>query len=275
MGALAWVFASAPDVSWLRAPTTEEKNFKSPEAAVAGLTAAVRKNEIGALSAWIGDSCSAAVIDFRGRKTVTNTGARFTDRGPSKAAAEATVSLQLGGDELPLHLLKTNGAWQFDAAESCDQLLSQRINDNETSAMRASREFAVGHRQAASARAQAISRRATARDGYYYKVVAESASERDRGVGEPARRREAALVAYPASYGVSGVMTFVADQGGNIYKKDLGPRTVIAILELEDFHADDTWQAVKTVDAVLVGAPGPLRHDEVTAAQAGGKFAAQ
>jgi DUF2950 family protein len=269
LGALAFAFASAPDMSWVRAPTTEEKSFKSPDAGIASLAGAVRKNDLGALSAWIGDSCSAAVIDFRGPKTVTNMGAGFADGSRTKAAEQVTVSLRLGDDELPLHLLKTNGAWQFDAAESCDQLLSRRINDNESSAMRASREFAGGRRQTVSVNSGMISRRATARDGYYYRLVAGPASKRDHGVGEPARRHDTALVAYPASYGVSGVMTFVVDQGGKIYKKDLGSGTVLAILELEDFHADSTWQPVKTVDAVLLDVPvSSRRHDEVSSVPA-------
>ena len=34
-----------------------------------------------------------------------------------------------------------------------------------------------------------------------------------------------ALVAYPAEYGVSGVMTFVVNQNGTVYEKDLGKNT--------------------------------------------------
>ena len=34
-----------------------------------------------------------------------------------------------------------------------------------------------------------------------------------------------ALVAWPAQYGVSGVMTFVVNQNGMVYEKDLGPKT--------------------------------------------------
>ena len=34
-----------------------------------------------------------------------------------------------------------------------------------------------------------------------------------------------ALVAWPAEYGVSGVMTFVVNQNGTVYQKDLGPKT--------------------------------------------------
>jgi hypothetical protein len=34
-----------------------------------------------------------------------------------------------------------------------------------------------------------------------------------------------ALVAYPAKYGSSGIMTFIVNQDGNVYQADLGPNT--------------------------------------------------
>jgi hypothetical protein len=33
-------------------------------------------------------------------------------------------------------------------------------------------------------------------------------------------------VAYPASYGISGIMTFIVNQDGIVHEKDLGPKTV-------------------------------------------------
>ena len=37
-----------------------------------------------------------------------------------------------------------------------------------------------------------------------------------------------ALLAYPAKYGVSGIMTFMVNQQGVLYEKDLGPDTAVA-----------------------------------------------
>ena len=34
-----------------------------------------------------------------------------------------------------------------------------------------------------------------------------------------------ALVAFPAQYGASGVMTFIVNHDGVVYQKDLGPKT--------------------------------------------------
>lgn len=48
------------------------------------------------------------------------------------------------------------------------------------------------------------------------------------------------MVAYPAKYGVSGVMTFIVNQEGVIYQKDLGDKTPEAA-NMVTFDPDDTW----------------------------------
>ena len=50
-----------------------------------------------------------------------------------------------------------------------------------------------------------------------------------------------AIVAFPVRYGVSGVMTFLANQDGVIYQNDLGPKTVEAGRKMSRFDPDQTW----------------------------------
>jgi hypothetical protein len=50
-----------------------------------------------------------------------------------------------------------------------------------------------------------------------------------------------ALVAFPAQYGVSGVMTFIVNHDGVVYQKDLGPGTRAAALAMRKFNPDGTW----------------------------------
>ncbi len=54
-----------------------------------------------------------------------------------------------------------------------------------------------------------------------------------------------ALIAYPVRYRDSGVMTFVVNQDGQIYQKDLGPQTSQIASEMEEYNPDSTWQPVK------------------------------
>lgn len=55
-----------------------------------------------------------------------------------------------------------------------------------------------------------------------------------------------ALVAYPAEYGNSGVMTFIVNQAGKVYEKNLGKDTRRRAEAMELFDPDSTWKQVKT-----------------------------
>jgi DUF2950 family protein len=50
-----------------------------------------------------------------------------------------------------------------------------------------------------------------------------------------------ALVAYPANWGNSGVMTFIANHNGVAYQKDFGPDTTAAARTITRFDPHSTW----------------------------------
>ena len=50
------------------------------------------------------------------------------------------------------------------------------------------------------------------------------------------------LVAYPAEYGVSGIMTFIVSQQGIVYEKDLGPKTDEIAMAIKKYDPDKTWK---------------------------------
>lgn len=50
-----------------------------------------------------------------------------------------------------------------------------------------------------------------------------------------------ALVAWPVEYGESGVMTFVVNQRGRVYQKDLGPDTAKIAEAMKAYDPDKTW----------------------------------
>jgi hypothetical protein len=58
------------------------------------------------------------------------------------------------------------------------------------------------------------------------------------------------LVAWPAQWDNTGVMTFIINQDGQIYEKDLGPMTAKLAKGITRFDPDSTWQKV--------GAPAPI-----------------
>lgn len=50
------------------------------------------------------------------------------------------------------------------------------------------------------------------------------------------------LIAYPARYGVSGIMTFIVNQEGIIYEQDLGEETARVAAAMSSFDPDDSWR---------------------------------
>ena len=53
------------------------------------------------------------------------------------------------------------------------------------------------------------------------------------------------LVAYPAEYGVSGIMTFTVNQLGIVFEKDLGPKTEEMAKAITKYDPDKTWNKVE------------------------------
>jgi hypothetical protein len=54
-----------------------------------------------------------------------------------------------------------------------------------------------------------------------------------------------ALVAFPAKYGSSGIMTFVVNQQGRVYQKDLGPDTANLARRMTRYNPDKTWTLIQ------------------------------
>ena len=49
------------------------------------------------------------------------------------------------------------------------------------------------------------------------------------------------LVAYPATWGSSGVMTFIVNQQGRVYQKNLGPETSQIVAGVTEYNPDPSW----------------------------------
>jgi len=51
-----------------------------------------------------------------------------------------------------------------------------------------------------------------------------------------------AFVAYPAEYRSSGVTTFIVSADGNVYEKDLGPKTAEVAKTMKEYNPDSSWK---------------------------------
>jgi Protein of unknown function (DUF2950) len=81
--------------------------------------------------------------------------------------------------------------------------------------------------------------------GYFYRIL------KRQGDGAPGGARDYvvdgkmtggfALIAFPATYGNSGIMTFMVNQDGTVFQKDLGPDSEDIAEKTDSFSPDETW----------------------------------
>jgi hypothetical protein len=84
--------------------------------------------------------------------------------------------------------------------------------------------------------------------GYYYRILKGQGPDAPGGALNYVVKGKMiggfALIAYPAEYGNSGVMTFVVNHSGTVYQKDFGPRTDAIAKRMFLFDPDQTWKKV-------------------------------
>ncbi len=87
--------------------------------------------------------------------------------------------------------------------------------------------------------------------GYYYKILTKQGAAAPGGELEYVVKDKMiggfALVAYPAQYRNSGVMTFIVSHAGVVFQKDLGPGTAKLAERMTSFNPDKTWQKVSDI----------------------------
>lgn len=85
--------------------------------------------------------------------------------------------------------------------------------------------------------------------GYYFKVLKGQGPDAPLGqmdyVVNGSMIGGFALIAFPAQYKVTGVMTFIVSNDGVVYQRDLGPNTLETASKIERFNPDKTWSPVK------------------------------
>jgi len=82
--------------------------------------------------------------------------------------------------------------------------------------------------------------------GYYFRILKAQGKNAPGGAYDYMVRGNMiggfALVAYPAEYGASGVMTFVVNHDGVVYEKDLGKDTAKNASAMTKYDPDKTWK---------------------------------
>jgi hypothetical protein len=167
---------------------------------------------------------------------------------------EGSATLYIGAENwpFPIPLVEKSGVWRFDADAGSKEVTFRRIGENELTAIDICHEFTAAKKQngarsntpdeadksPASLLVRASSNSSSGDpvlfNGYYYKVVSMSSTSNSKG--------GLSVVAYPAEYRSSGVMTFIVTPNDVVYEKDLGADTSALASAMTTFHRDATWR---------------------------------
>jgi hypothetical protein len=233
------------------------KTFSTAEEASHALYLAVEGRQEKALTAILGAgnelvSSGDRAQDRRDRERFVE---KYRQMHRLVREPDATTVLTIGAENwpFPIPLVFGNGAWHFDAQAGTDEVLFRRIGENELNATQACHALVLAQREHRwmerdpSMRAlRALLGNAANRGpgvafhGYYFRVLPVGSAT------SPVAHRKApagglAIVAYPETYGSTGVMTYVVDRDDVVYAKDLGPATGSVAQGMTRYEPDSTW----------------------------------
>jgi len=248
----------------------QPKTFSSPGGASKALFQAVQNEDEQSLEAILGagkevTSSSDEVDDKLERERFSQ---KYQEMHRLVREPDGSAVLYIGAENwpFPVPLVSKNGAWYFDSKTGMQEIRFRRIGENEATAIQVCNAFALAKKQGgtkATSNDDSISQYAqglftagtTSTDthesalyhGYYFRIVSgNSPAGRSSYVSSGKKRIGLALVAYPAEYRSSGVMTFVVSQGRDVvYEKDLGPNTATLAKKLGAGDSAANWQTAE------------------------------
>lgn len=253
------------------------QTFASPEDAANALIAVVKRGSLDELVKLLGPEAkpliesSDAQVARQNRQVFIAAAAegwRLEENGPNGR------TLIVGNESwpFPVPLVKDGARWRFDTAAGVEEVLARRIGRNELAAIRACKTYVLAQQLYAS-------RGHDGKPAGLYATALRSDPGKQNGLYWPAGRGEkrsplgdliaeagdpgkepfhgyrfklvkgggargVALLAWPATYDSTGVMTFVVAEDGTVRQKDLGPDTERAVSALNASPADSTWDVV-------------------------------
>jgi hypothetical protein len=174
---------------------------------------------------------------------------------------DGAMTLYIGAENwpFPIPLVEKGGSWRFDADAGVKEVLYRRIGENEVAAMAMCQEFVAAEKRYSaepnfakvedSSPTSLVAKAATSSTGsepvllhgYYYRLLVKRPASGSNAGGKPDGRF--LLIAYPAEYRSSGVMTFIVTEKGAVYEKDLGANTKGLASAMGSFHKDASWRA--------------------------------
>ena len=256
------------------------RTFATPEDAVRGLIAAAKSKNLQDAVAIFGPD-GKDLADTADPETARRNRQVFTvaaaERWQLSDQADGTKILLIGNESwpFPVPLVKEGNAWRFDTAAGREEIIARRIGRNELATIKICRTYVFAQQLYAKSShdgmpaglfAKAIRSDPGQQNGLYWTaahgqkrsplgdLLAEASAAADRPAASPfhgyyfrilATQDRPVLVAWPAQYDATGVMTFVANLDGIVKQKDLGPQTDAQAKAMATDSADGSWEIVQ------------------------------
>src|SRR5215469_6175338 len=260
-------------------PTEQPKGkaFPKPEAGSAALYAAAKRNDEAELLVILGPG-GKEIVQWNDdpaerQERRTEFAQKYEQMYRLILEPDNTVAVYVGAENwpLPIPLVGYHGAWYFDAELGRQEIRYRRIGNNEMEALEVCRTLVDAEKEY-----RAIANRYTAKfissegshDGLYWKnaddatrspigpyLAQAGVSGTETNNSRPFQGYyyrillrgpdDFAIVAFPAEYRSSGVMTFLVSQDRITYEKDLGEQTATLANKVYSSHADNSWKRVE------------------------------
>lgn len=276
---LCLVMATAPQCS---AQAEGQKTFTSSQDAVDAFVQAAREGNLAQLQALLGPD-SEQIVSSGDDVSDKHVRDRFVSEYEAKHSLVKSgphqLTLNVGKSDwpLPIPLVHLNNQWFWNGAAGREEILYRRIGRNELAAINVCKGVVAAQSDYASSShgghpagtyASRIVSETGKEDGLYWEVPAGAtpspagpllARANAEGYDTSARRTPYhgyyyrmlkrtggfGFLAYPADYRSSGVMSFIVDQTGIIYQKDLGEKTAEIAQQMTAYKRDSSWTRVK------------------------------
>jgi hypothetical protein len=278
--AVTLVCAAVAGTGCTRQAPPRARTYPTPEDAVKALIAAAKDSKLDDVVAIFGpdgqslvDSSDAATAR-RNRDVFV---AAAAERWHLEEHGAGARMLVVGNEDwpFPVPLVKDGEGWRFDTGAGREEILARRVGRNELAVIQICHTYvraqqlyaATGHDgKAAGQYATKFRSDAGTQNGLYWAAarhekpsplgdLVAQAAEEGRTLGKdgtpspfhgyffrilPAKGGFG-LIAWPAEYDATGVMTFIVNQDGVVRQKDLGPDTAAAVQKMNAYEPDASW----------------------------------
>ena len=241
-----------PLAAWLQvseAQQASQRTFHSAEEASHALFVAVEADATSAVTQILGQNneltgSSDADQDKAERAQFVR---KYREMHRLARENNGEVVLYIGAENwpFPIPLVSHNGVWHYDSDTGEKEVLYRRIGANEVAAIEACHaliatlEKPQAHTDSdnpagpllTAARAD---NKPVPFQGYSFRLLSKPGHDKF------------GIVAYPTVYGSSGIMTFIVNDKGVVYQKDLGAGTEKVAAGMTTYPADSTWVSAET-----------------------------